>query len=168
MLVTGGGSGLGLGVARHCMAEGVEVVIVDVPAEKVRQLKEEFGDKVLAMQGDVTKLDDLRACRDAIGARYGRLNALIGAQGIFDGNLPLMQIPVERIDALFDEIFHVNVKGYMLSARVFFDLLQASKGAQQDHDGTDGGRGSGDAESGGVEELKFGVVGARPYLLADR
>lgn len=129
VLVTGGGSGLGLGVARHCMAEGAEVVIVDVSAEKVRQLKEEFGDKALVMQGDVTKLDDLRACRDAIVARYGRLNALIGAQGIFDGNLPLMQIPAERIDALFDEIFHVNVKGYVLSARVFFDLLQASKGA---------------------------------------
>lgn len=129
VLVTGGGSGLGLGVARHCMAEGAEVVIVDVSAEKVRQLKEEFGPETLVLQGDVTKLADLLACRDAIIARYGRLNALIGAQGIFDGNVPLMEMPLERIDALFDEIFHVNVKGYILSARVFFELLQASQGA---------------------------------------
>ncbi|MBV2135110.1 SDR family oxidoreductase [Pseudomonas sp. MAP12] len=129
VLVTGGGSGLGLGVARYCKAEGAEVVIFEISADKVRQLKEEFGPDALIIQGDVTKLADQLACRDAILARYGRLNALIGTQGIFDGNVPLQQIPLERMDALFDELFHVNVKGYMLSARVFFDLLEASQGA---------------------------------------
>lgn len=129
VLVTGGGSGLGLGVARYCRAEGAEVVIVEVSADKVRQLKAEFGPDVLVMQGDVTKLADLQACREAIVNRHGRLNALIGAQGIFDGNVPLMQLPEERIDALFDEVFHVNVKGYLLSVRVFFELLKASQGA---------------------------------------
>ena len=129
VLVTGGGSGLGLGVARYCKAEGAEVVIFEISAEKVRQLREEFGPDALIIQGDVTKLADLKACRDAIIDRYGRLNAVIGAQGIFDGNLPLMQMPEERLDSLFDEIFHVNVKGYMLTARVFFDLLEASQGA---------------------------------------
>jgi NAD(P)-dependent dehydrogenase (short-subunit alcohol dehydrogenase family) len=129
VLVTGGGSGLGLGVARYCREEGAEVVIFEISADKVRQLREEFGPDALIIQGDVTKLADQLACRDAIIARYGRLNALIGTQGIFDGNVPLQQIPLERMDALFDEIFHVNVKGYMLSARVFFDLLVASHGA---------------------------------------
>lgn len=129
VLVTGGGSGLGLGVARYCREEGAEVVIFEISADKVRQLREEFGPDALIIQGDVTKLEDQLACRDAILARYGRLNALIGTQGIFDGNVPLQQIPLERMDALFDEIFHVNVKGYMLSARVFFDLLEASHGA---------------------------------------
>lgn len=129
VLVTGGGSGLGLGVARHCRSEGAEVVIFEISADKVLQLREEFGPDALIIQGDVTKLQDLQACRDAIFARYGRLNALIGAQGIFDGNVPLLQTPPQRLDALFDEIFHVNVKGYLLCARVFFDLLQASGGA---------------------------------------
>ncbi|RJF95780.1 SDR family oxidoreductase [Noviherbaspirillum saxi] len=129
VLVTGGGSGLGLGVARHCRAEGAEIVILDVSTEKVRQLKEELGPEVLVMQGDVTKVDDLQACRAAILERHGKLNALIGAQGIFDGNVPLLQTPVDRMDGLFDEIFHVNVKGYLLSARIFFDLLQANNGA---------------------------------------
>lgn len=129
VLVTGGGSGLGLGVARYCMAEGAQVVIFEISNDKVSQLQEEFGPDVLVVQGDVTKLEDLRRCKDAIVARYGKLNALIGAQGIFDGNVPLMQITPERLDALFDEIFHINVKGYMLSASIFFDLLQASCGA---------------------------------------
>jgi len=111
------------------MLEGAQVVIFEISHEKVSQLQQEFGTDVLVIQGDVTQLDDLRRCRDAILARHGKLNALIGAQGIFDGNVPLMDIAPERLDVLFDEIFHVNVKGYMLSARIFFDLLQASGGA---------------------------------------
>lgn len=129
VLVTGGGSGLGLGVAHHCLAEGARLAVLDVSAAKVAALRDAFGDRVLALQGDVTCLADLRACRDAIVERYGRLDALIGTQGIFDGNVPLMDIPAERIDALFDEIFHINVKGYLLSASVFYDLLRASGGA---------------------------------------
>lgn len=129
VLVTGGGSGLGLGVARYCLAEGAEVVIFEISAEKVRLLQKEFGTDVLVIQGDVTKVDDLRACRDAILKRYGKLNALIGAQGIFDGNVPLMETPIERIDSLFDELFQINVKGYILSAHVFHDLLKTSQGA---------------------------------------
>lgn len=129
VLVTGGGSGLGLGVARHCRDQGAEVAILDVSADKVRQLQEEFGPGTLVLQGDVTRVADLEACRDAVARRHGRLDALIGAQGIFDGNVPLLQTPPERIDALFDEIMHVNVKGYLLSARIFHDLLRASGGA---------------------------------------
>lgn len=129
VLVTGGGSGLGLGLARYCRAEGAEVVVFEISADKVRQLREEFGPDALIVQGDVTRLADLQACRAAIIERYGRLNAVIGAQGIFDGNLPLLEMPEERLDSLFDEVFHVNVKGYMLTARVFFELLGASEGA---------------------------------------
>jgi NAD(P)-dependent dehydrogenase (short-subunit alcohol dehydrogenase family) len=129
VLVTGGGSGLGLGVARHCRSEGAQIVILDVSADKVKQLKEEFGPDVLVMQGDVTQSADLLACRDAIVQRHGKLDALIGVQGIFDGNVPLMETPLERVDSLFDELFHVNVKGYLLSARIFHDLLQQSQGS---------------------------------------
>ena len=62
-LVTGGGSGLGLGVARHCLAEGARVAIFEVSESKVRQLQEAFGPDVLVMQGDVTRAADLQACR---------------------------------------------------------------------------------------------------------
>ena len=129
VLVTGGGSGLGLGVARHCLGEGAALAILDNSADKVRALSEEFGERALVLQGDVTRLADLQACRAAIVERFGRLDALIGVQGIFDGNLPLMQTPLERVDSLFDEVLHVNVKGYLLSVRVFGDLLKASGGA---------------------------------------
>ncbi|WP_329343439.1 SDR family NAD(P)-dependent oxidoreductase [Streptomyces sp. NBC_01352] len=129
VLVTGGGSGLGLGVARHCLSEGAELAILEYDPTKGLALKEEFGDRVLVCQGDVRSVEDLQACRAAIIDRFGRLTALIGAQGIFDGMVPLTETPVDRIDALFDEVFSINVKGYILTARVFADLLREERGA---------------------------------------
>lgn len=129
VLITGGGSGLGLGIARHCLAEGAEVAILEISPEKVEALQTEFGDRVLIRQGDVRSTADLEAMRAAIQQRYGKLNALIGAQGVFDGNLPLKETPLEQLPNLFDELFHINVLGYVLSAKVFIDLLEASNGA---------------------------------------
>lgn len=129
VLITGGGSGLGLGVARHCLSEGAEVAIFEYDAGKVASLADEFGERVLVHHGDVRSVVDLEACRSAIVDRFGRLSALIGAQGVFDGMIPLMEIRIERIDALFDELFSINVKGYILSARIFADLLAEEKGA---------------------------------------
>ncbi|WP_411733443.1 SDR family oxidoreductase [Paeniglutamicibacter sp.] len=129
VLITGGGSGLGLGVARHCLAEGAEVAILEVSPGKVADLEAEFGDRVLVRQGDVRSIDDLQAMRAAVEKRFGKLNALIGTQGVFDGNLPLAETPLEKIPSLFDELFQVNVLGYILSAKIFVDLLEQNDGA---------------------------------------
>src|SRR5437868_13279129 len=106
VLVTGGGSGMGRGVARYCAGEGATLAILDNSPEKVLALSQEFGDSVLVLRGDVRRLADLQACREAILHRHGRLDALIGAQGVFDGNVPLVRTPLDRLDALFDEILH--------------------------------------------------------------
>ena len=127
--ILGAGSGLGLGVARHCLSEGASLAIMEVVPEKVEELKAEFGDSVLVAQGDVTSIADLERFRDETVAKFGRVNALIGCQGIFDGNIPLVDTPLERIDSLFDEVFHINVKGYILAVKVFLDELDKTQGA---------------------------------------
>jgi NAD(P)-dependent dehydrogenase (short-subunit alcohol dehydrogenase family) len=129
VLVTGGGSGLGAGVARHFVTQGAQLAIMDISGEKLDALHAEFGDGVLLIQGDVTKLADVQACRAAVEKRFGRLNSLVGAQGIWDGYVHLRNIPLDKLDAAFDEVFHINVKGYILTARVMLDLLEASQGA---------------------------------------
>ena len=106
VLITGGGSGLGAGVARHCLAEGAKLAIMDISGAKLDSLRSELGDEPLLFQGDATRLADLQACREAILGRFGRLNAFIGAQGIWDGNVPLRDLPMEKLDEAFDEIFH--------------------------------------------------------------
>lgn len=129
VLILGGGSGLGLGLARAFRRDGAKLAILEVSANKLVQLKEEFGDDVLLVNGDVTSSADLLACRDAIQSRFGRLDSLIGCQGIFDGNVPLREVELDRVDTLFDELFHVNVLGYIKACRVFLEMLEQSNGA---------------------------------------
>jgi NAD(P)-dependent dehydrogenase (short-subunit alcohol dehydrogenase family) len=129
VLITGSGSGLGLGIARHFRDEGATLALFEYDESKVAALRDEFGDGVLVVHGDVRSIMDLTRCRDEVVERFGRLTAIVGAQGIYDGNVRLADIPVERVDTLLDEVFAVNVKGYALTARIFFDLLEAEEGA---------------------------------------
>ncbi|WP_323101301.1 SDR family oxidoreductase [Intrasporangium sp. YIM S08009] len=129
VLITGGGSGLGLGIARHFREQGARLAILEISEAKLVDLKAEFGDDVLLLQGDVTRVEDLRAARAAVLDRYGRVDALVGAQGIFDGNIPLRDIPLEKVKGTFDEVMHVDVLGYIYSARVFLEDLEKTNGA---------------------------------------
>jgi NAD(P)-dependent dehydrogenase (short-subunit alcohol dehydrogenase family) len=129
VLVTGGGSGLGLGATRRCRDHGARLAIMEIASDKAAALRAEFGDEVLVVEGDCSSLPDLRACEAAIRTRFGRLDALLGMQGIFDGNVPIAGIEPEALDALFDELFRVNVKGHLLAARIFRPLLEEAKGA---------------------------------------
>lgn len=129
VLITGAGSGLGLGLARYFLEEGAQLALFEVSAAKVEGLRAEFGDKVLVHQGDVTSIADILACKDAIAARYGRLDALVCAHGIFDGMVRVKDTPIEKLEALFNEVFSINVKGNFLLARAFIDMLDKTLGA---------------------------------------
>ncbi|MEU1692615.1 SDR family oxidoreductase [Streptomyces sp. NPDC005774] len=129
VLLSGGGSGMGRGVARHFLSEGAQLAILEIVPEKVESLKEEFGDEVLVIQGDATKLADLDATKHAVLERFGRIDSYVGCQGVFDGNIPLKDMPVEKIESTFDELFHINVMSYILAARVFVDELEKTEGS---------------------------------------
>src|ERR1700760_1654116 len=109
VLITGSGSGLGLGVARHFRDEGARLALFEYDEAKVSTLRDEFGDDVLVVHGDVRSIADLTRCRDEVVGRFGRLTAVVGTQGIWDGNVRLTDIPVERVDTLLDEVFAVKV-----------------------------------------------------------
>lgn len=127
-LITGAGSGLGLGLARSFREQGAELALLEVVPAKIDGLKAEFPD-ALVLHGDATKLADVQAARAAIAERFGRLDALVSVHGIFDGMVPLKDIASERIDSLFDELFHINVKSNFLLVRIFAGMLEASGGA---------------------------------------
>jgi len=129
VLIVGGGSGLGLGVARQCLGEGAELCILEPVEEKVAALRDAFGASVLVVQGSCIKAADMLRCRDEILRVRKKLDAVLCFQGVFDANLPIAKIPLDNIDALFDELFHLNVKGHILAAKVFHELLEESHGA---------------------------------------
>ncbi len=55
-LVTGGGSGIGRAVVARFIEEGARVGVLDRVPERAAQLLAEFGNKVVALTGDVAQL----------------------------------------------------------------------------------------------------------------
>lgn len=79
-VVTGGSSGIGKGIAQQLAANGAQVVIIGRNREALDRVASEIGGT--AMQGDVTKLDQLVAVADRIRAEFGRLDILVNNAGI--------------------------------------------------------------------------------------
>lgn len=129
-LVTGGGSGLGLALVERFLAEGARVAVLERSAEKVAALRERFGaHEVVAVQGDVTAYaDNARAVEAALDA-FGKLDTFIGNAAIWDHASSLVDLSPEQLDAGFDELFSINVKGYLLGAKAASRALIASEGS---------------------------------------
>lgn len=127
--LTGGGSGLGRALAERFIAEGANVSVLDRSAEKNRELRERLGDAVVTTDGDVRDLAAHEAAVAAALSRFGRLDVYIANAAIWDGNVSLLDLPADRIDAAFDEVFAVNVKGALLGAKAAAPSLIAVRGA---------------------------------------
>lgn len=129
ILVTGGGSGLGRAVVERFLAEGARVGVLERSAEKVAQLAADFGDRVVAVQGDVRSLDDnRRAVADTV-ARFGKLDCFVGNAAIWDHGAGLLATDGDRLAQGFDELFAINVKGYLLGAKAAAAELVKTEGS---------------------------------------
>lgn len=128
-VVTGAGSGLGAALVRRFVAEGAGVVAVDKSADKLSLLRKEVGDNVEPVTGDVTSYaDNAAACQIAID-RFGKLDTFVGNAGLWDFNSSLAATAPEVLERGFDELFAVNVKGYLLGAKAAHAHLARSRGS---------------------------------------
>jgi NAD(P)-dependent dehydrogenase (short-subunit alcohol dehydrogenase family) len=127
-LVTGGGSGIGQAIVRRFIEEGGRVGVMDRVTARVDKLQADFGKSVVALGGDVVRLDDnKRAVARTVDA-FGRLDIFVGNAGVFDRALPLADIPEDQLSAACDELFGVNVKGCLLGAKAAIPELQKTSG----------------------------------------
>jgi cis-2,3-dihydrobiphenyl-2,3-diol dehydrogenase len=129
VLITGGASGLGLAIVDRFVEEGARLVVLDRSADKLAELTGRFGDRVAVVPGDVRSLADTDKAVASCVERFGKLDCAIGNAGIWDYSISLDALPAERIDAAFDELFHVNVKGYLNLAKAALSALVRSSGA---------------------------------------
>jgi NAD(P)-dependent dehydrogenase (short-subunit alcohol dehydrogenase family) len=128
VLVTGGGSGIGMATAQAFLEEGARVAILDISkknGEKAIARFAESGHKAHLFTGDVSKqLDVRRMVRGAVG-KLGGVDVLFNNAGI------LVEGTVEEVSEKdWDRIMAINVKGvFLMSKEVVPIMLKGGKGA---------------------------------------
>ena len=81
-LVTGGGSGIGLGIARRLADAGARVALMGRDAQKLGRAVEALGStRALAVAGDVGCEEDVAGVVRDVEARLGRLDVAVNAAG---------------------------------------------------------------------------------------
>ena len=116
-VVTGGGSGIGRGIALAMAREGADVVIPDIQvqnAERVGAEVKALGRKVAAMKTDVTSAADVKAMVDRTRETFGKIDILVNNAGIAaPPGMPFTNNTEED----WDRTFAVNTKSVFLTCR---------------------------------------------------
>lgn len=127
-IITGGASGLGRAIVARFVKEGAKVVVLDRSPERLASVEAEFGSAVKGVEGCVRKYASHEKAVSTCLEHFGQLDTLIANAGIWDHGTSLANLPVDSIDEAFDEMFHINVKGYLLAVKAAIPALVASQG----------------------------------------
>ncbi|UKY54476.1 SDR family NAD(P)-dependent oxidoreductase [Streptomyces inhibens] len=117
-VVTGGASGVGLGIAQEFVEHGARVVITDLQQAQLDEAVAMIGANCSGIVADVTNLAEMEAMYREVIARHGRLDAVVANAGIGDHS-PLGSITEEQ----FDRTFNVNAKGVLFTVQPALPLL---------------------------------------------
>ena len=121
-VVTGGNSGIGLGVAKAYAQEGAQVAITGRNEKTLQAAAKEIGDGTLAIQSDAAKVLEIDAAMKKIKERFGRIDALFVNAGV------AKLVPFEQVtEELFDETVAINLKGVFFTVQKAIPLM--SKGS---------------------------------------
>jgi NAD(P)-dependent dehydrogenase (short-subunit alcohol dehydrogenase family) len=105
--ISGGGGGIGVGMAEAFVEKGMSVVLADIDFDYARQAAAQFGDKALPLALDVVSLHSWTVARDAAVARFGAIDVLCNNAGISTPRLSLDQFPPDE----FARVVAINVTG---------------------------------------------------------
>ena len=121
-VVTGGNSGIGLGVAKAYAQEGAQVAITGRNEKTLSAAAKEIGAGTLAIQSDAGKVADIKSAMKKISEQLGRIDALFVNAGV-GKFIPLDQVTEE----FFDETVNINLKGVFFTVQKAIPLM--SKGS---------------------------------------
>jgi len=109
VLVTGGGSGIGEGIAQFYIERGATVTICGRRQEKIDAVAARLGERCLAVRADITNEEDRQEAVESAVMHGGKLDVLVSNAG----NMLRGEIDTLKEDPLVD-IFKTNVIAGML------------------------------------------------------
>ncbi|MDO0932207.1 3-(cis-5,6-dihydroxycyclohexa-1,3-dien-1-yl)propanoate dehydrogenase [Streptomyces sp. DG2A-72] len=130
-LITGGGTGIGRAVAERFLAEGASVTIMGRRKEQLDEVAAvaSHPSRVHTVAGDVRDSESLHAAVAETVDRFGKLDTLVANAGVWDYQRQLTRLSGAELGTAFDEIFSINVKGYVLAAEAAWRELVKTRGS---------------------------------------
>jgi NAD(P)-dependent dehydrogenase (short-subunit alcohol dehydrogenase family) len=156
-VVTGGASGIGKGIARRLVAQGMRVVIADVERTVLERTAAEIG--AAAVLTDVSSRESVQALADEVLRRFGAIDVVCNNAGV--GSVARI---AEMKPPDWTWLLSVNLWGVVHGIEVFLPILSRNEG---------GGHIVNTASMGGLSTLptlggycatKFAVVGLSETL----
>jgi len=160
--VTGGASGIGLGIAEALVVEGARVVLADWNEVSLERESRRLGRAVLAQKLDVRDRAGWREAKEVTEARFGPVDILVNNAGLAPGRYQLVDMPGES----FDRLLAIMLTG------VFNGILTFGAGMRERGDGHIVNTSSmagllASSGHGAYTAAKFGVVGLSETLRAE-
>lgn len=123
-IVTGGASGMGLASVERFLAEGANVVALDLDEARARAAVASAGERGLAVAADVTDAAAVEAAVQATIDRFGALDVYFNNAGA-----PQVAADVEDItDAVWEKMIAVNLTAVFIAARIVLPIMKERRG----------------------------------------
>jgi 2-deoxy-D-gluconate 3-dehydrogenase len=114
-LVTGGGMGIGKGIAQTLVGAGASVMIADINMEVANKTVEEIratDGRAAAIYADVSVVADASKAIEATVEEFGRLDILVNNAGYFSA-MPFLDVSED----LYNKMLDINLKGTFFFAQ---------------------------------------------------
>jgi NAD(P)-dependent dehydrogenase (short-subunit alcohol dehydrogenase family) len=124
-LVTGGGSGIGVAIAKRFAAAGATVVVADIARDRADRVARESGEAAFAYAFDVADPGAVATAMDDVVETVGAIDILVNNAGISMGN-DILTIDPET----WDRNLAIVLKGpYLCSRAVIPGMISKHRGA---------------------------------------
>jgi len=123
-LITGGGSGLGLGIAKSFVRAGAKVVLVGRRRNVLEAAVKKLGRNAIYETHDITQMDQADALVERVNKRLGIISILVNNAGIH-----LKKSAIETTPSEFDAVLQTHVvAAFSLARAVLPDMIQRKHG----------------------------------------
>ncbi|MEJ2008130.1 MAG: glucose 1-dehydrogenase [Acidobacteriota bacterium] len=122
-VVTGGGQGIGEGIAQRLAAAGAGVAVLDVKVDLARSVAQSIGG--VGVECDVSSASSVEKAIGEVRRQLGPIDILVNNAGIAGRNLLLTELDEHDLD----QVYAVNLKGVFLTCKaVIGEMLERRYG----------------------------------------
>ena len=124
VVVTGGGQGIGLGIAKRVFSSGATVAVVDNDGERAMEAAQAIGPGSLGIEGDVTDYAQMSEIAARLSTELGTVTGVVACVG-WTPDRPFLETSLDEQQL----IINLNYVGALHTARALLpQMIEAARG----------------------------------------